>query len=92
MITSLSGYERAPVSKIEKLEGGFSKALLMTTEDGCEYIAKIPCPNAGRPMYCTESEVAVLNFSKKNSPGIGHNISANGFYCLSTNLYDDSRS
>ncbi|KAE8402309.1 kinase-like domain-containing protein [Aspergillus pseudonomiae] len=62
VITSLSGSERAPVSKIEKLEGGFSKALLMTTEDGCEYIAKIPCPNAGRPMYCTESEVAVLNF------------------------------
>lgn len=46
------------------MEGGFSKALLMTTLDGAEYIVKIPCPNAGRPMYCTASEVAVLNFGK----------------------------
>ncbi|GES66750.1 aminoglycoside phosphotransferase [Aspergillus terreus] len=50
------------VSKIEKMEGGFSKALLVTTVDGSEYIVKIPCPNAGRPMYCTASEVAVLSF------------------------------
>ncbi|OJJ51377.1 hypothetical protein ASPZODRAFT_127446 [Penicilliopsis zonata CBS 506.65] len=62
VVASVSGSKRSPVSKIEKLEGGFSKALLMTTEDGSEYIVKIPCPNAGRPMYCTASEVAVLDF------------------------------
>nr|ADI24944.1 unknown [Penicillium aethiopicum] len=47
------------------MEGGFSKALTVRTLDGGEYIVKIPCPNAGRPMYCTASEVAVLDFVRK---------------------------
>lgn len=47
------------------MEGGFNKALLITTQDASEYIVKIPCPNAGRPMYCTASEVAVLRFSER---------------------------
>jgi hypothetical protein len=46
------------------MEGGFSKALLMMMENGAEVIAKIPCSNAGRPMYSTASEVAVLNFGE----------------------------
>lgn len=64
VIAGISRTGARQVSKIEKMEGGFSKALLMTTMDGSEYIVKIPCPNAGRPMYCTASEVAVLNFGK----------------------------
>jgi hypothetical protein len=52
----------APVSKIDKMEGGFSKAFLMTTDDGAEVVAKSPCPNAGRAMYSTASEVAVLQY------------------------------
>lgn len=66
VIAGISGTrDPSPVSRIEKMEGGFSKALLVTTLDGSEYIVKIPCPNAGRPMYCcTASEVAVLNFGK----------------------------
>ncbi|KAJ5791178.1 uncharacterized protein N7518_008189 [Penicillium psychrosexuale] len=62
VIASISRTGALRVSKIEKMEGGFSKALLVTTLDGSEYIVKIPCPNAGKPMYCTASEVAVLNF------------------------------
>ncbi|PLB39970.1 uncharacterized protein BDW47DRAFT_4627 [Aspergillus candidus] len=46
------------------MEGGFSKALLMKTVDGSSYIVKMPCLNAGKPMYCTASEVAVLDFGK----------------------------
>jgi hypothetical protein len=65
VVESVSGSERSPVLRVQKMEGGFSKALLMTTKDGSEYIVKIPCPNAGRSMYCTASEVAVLNFSEK---------------------------
>ncbi|KAL4920790.1 kinase-like domain-containing protein [Aspergillus aurantiobrunneus] len=60
VVGSISG-DRSSVSKIEKMEGGFSKALLMTTAAGSQYIVKIPCPNAGRRMYCTASEVAVLD-------------------------------
>lgn len=56
------GKDGAPVCKIDKMEGGFSKALLMTTEDGMEVIAKIPCPNAGRAKYSTASEAAVLEY------------------------------
>ena len=55
-----------PVCKIDKMEGGFSKALLMTTEDGVEVVAKIPCPNAGRAMYSTASEAAVLQYGVKS--------------------------
>lgn len=58
------------------MEGGFSKALLITREDGSQYIAKIPCPCAGRPMYCTASEVAVLKFSKITKP-INSNLGIN---------------
>lgn len=44
------------------MEGGFSKALLMTMDNGTEVVAKIPCPNAGRAMYSTASEAAVLQY------------------------------
>ena len=47
------------VCKIDKMEGYFIKAFLMTREDGTEVIAKIPCPNAGRAKYSTASEAAV---------------------------------
>ncbi|CAG8900242.1 unnamed protein product [Penicillium egyptiacum] len=67
MVASLSGTGAPRVSSIDKMEGGFSKALLMTTLDGSEYIVKIPCPNAGRPMHCTASEVAVLNFVRTHT-------------------------
>ncbi|KAJ6112899.1 hypothetical protein N7512_008223 [Penicillium capsulatum] len=67
VIASIPGAGALQVSQIEKMEDGFSKALLVTTADGAEYIVKIPCPNAGRPMYCTASEVAVLNFVKTHT-------------------------
>lgn len=64
LVASVSGFQKSPVCKIDKMEGGFSKALLMMMENGSEVIAKIPCSNAGRPMYSTASEVAVLNFGE----------------------------
>lgn len=50
----------SPVVQIDKMEGGFNKALLLTREDGQEYLAKLPCPNAGPSHFTTASEVAVL--------------------------------
>ncbi|KAJ8107252.1 hypothetical protein OPT61_g8997 [Boeremia exigua] len=47
-----------------KLEGGFSKALLMRKEDGQQIVVKIPFPIAGPPKYTTASEVAVLHYLK----------------------------
>lgn len=44
------------------MEGGFSKALHMTKEDGTEVIAKIPSPNAGPARYTTASEVAIMKY------------------------------
>lgn len=64
MVASIGGSVKSPVLKIDKLEGGFSKALLMTTENGSEYIVKIPCVIAGRPKYCTASKVVVLDFGE----------------------------
>lgn len=61
MVTSITK-DGACVAKIDKMEGGFSKALLITTEDGAEVVPKIPCPNAGRTVYSTASEAAVLQY------------------------------
>ncbi|KAI4166572.1 MAG: hypothetical protein LQ343_007942 [Gyalolechia ehrenbergii] len=57
----------SPVCKVDKFEGGFSKALLMTTADGMEVVAKIPGPTAGRAMYSTASEAAVLSYVKSHT-------------------------
>ena len=43
-------------------EGQYSKAFLLTMDDGKRVIAKIPYPNAGRPHYTTASEVATMDF------------------------------
>ena len=58
----------ASVYKIDKMERGFSKAIVMTTEDGMEAVAKIPCPNAGRAKYSTASEAAVLQYGVLSFP------------------------
>ncbi|KAK2734458.1 hypothetical protein FQN57_001693 [Myotisia sp. PD_48] len=57
----------SPVSRIDKMEGGFNKALLLTMDNGMELIAKLPCPNAGPLRYNTESEVAVLEFVRSST-------------------------
>jgi hypothetical protein len=61
---STGGQNYSPVHAIEKMEGGFSKALLLRKEDGSEIIAKIPFPIAGPPKYTTASEVATLEYRK----------------------------
>ena len=43
-------------------EGQFSKAFLLTMDDGKRVIAKVPNPNAGRSHYTTASEVATMDF------------------------------
>ncbi|KAL2872274.1 uncharacterized protein BJX67DRAFT_368997 [Aspergillus lucknowensis] len=48
----------SPISSIDKLEGGFNRALLMTAENGKEIIAKIPCPRVVPAEYSTASEAA----------------------------------
>jgi hypothetical protein len=55
-------FGETPVLRIDKMEGNFNKALLLTMRGGREVIAKIPCPNAGPPHYTTASEVATLEF------------------------------
>lgn len=52
----------SPIVKIDKREGGYNKALLMTAENGHSVIAKIPCPNIVPRGYGTASEGAVLKF------------------------------
>ncbi|KIX00111.1 uncharacterized protein Z518_10248 [Rhinocladiella mackenziei CBS 650.93] len=61
-IATSTGPSISPVREVEKLEGGFSKALRVQKEDGMELVAKIPCPIAGPARYTTASEVAVLEY------------------------------
>ncbi|KDB22282.1 hypothetical protein H109_05808 [Trichophyton interdigitale MR816] len=66
-VVSKSDSTVSKVTKIEKMEGGFHKALLMSLENGTEVVAKIPCPNAGLPMLSTASEAAVLEFVRTHT-------------------------
>lgn len=48
---------------IEKYpDGMFSKAFLMTMDDGTKVVAKVPNPNAGNAHFTTASEVATMDF------------------------------
>ncbi|KAJ5102422.1 hypothetical protein NUU61_004644 [Penicillium alfredii] len=66
MVSSLPAV-RSPIVKIDKREGGYNKALLMTAESGHTVITKLPCPNIVPREYGTASEVAVLKFVKSRS-------------------------
>jgi hypothetical protein len=59
-VAASAGISKSPIRMIEKMEGGFSKALLMSKEDGTEVVAKLPFSIAGPPKYLTASEAAVL--------------------------------
>ncbi|CAE6998145.1 hypothetical protein P3342_000765 [Pyrenophora teres f. teres] len=61
-VAAAAGGSSSPIKAIDKMEGGFSKALIMRKEDGSEVVAKIPFSIAGPPKYTTASEVAVLTF------------------------------
>ncbi|OBT41089.1 hypothetical protein VE00_09345 [Pseudogymnoascus sp. WSF 3629] len=65
--SAAAGPEPSPITAVEKMEGGFSKAFLMKRKNGTEVIAKLPCRNAGPPKLTTASEVAVLQYIKQNT-------------------------
>jgi hypothetical protein len=64
-VAASAGGPLSPIQAIEKLEGGFSRALLMRKYYEQEIIVKIPFPIAGPPRYTTASEVAVLYYRKR---------------------------
>ncbi|GAM87917.1 hypothetical protein ANO11243_059450 [Dothideomycetidae sp. 11243] len=59
---SCSSY--SSIVAVDKHEGGFSKAFVMTKADGTEVVAKIPCSFAGPPILTTACEVGILEYSK----------------------------
>ena len=59
----------SPIVKINKKEGGYNKALLMTADNGRTILAKIPCRNIVPPRYSTASEVAVLELGRPAPQG-----------------------
>ncbi|KAK2871604.1 hypothetical protein FQN49_003020 [Arthroderma sp. PD_2] len=67
LVSSVAGEGASRVCKIDKTEGSFHKALLMTLQNGTEVVAKIPCPHAGMSTYSTASEVAVMEFVRTNT-------------------------
>ncbi|KAJ5584255.1 Aminoglycoside phosphotransferase [Penicillium hispanicum] len=66
-IAAGAGGTPSHVTAIEKMEGGFSKALLMQKANGTGVIAKIPCRIAGPPSLTTTTEVAVLEYVRRNT-------------------------
>ncbi|EAU39256.1 predicted protein [Aspergillus terreus NIH2624] len=61
-IAARAGGSISRITAIEKLEGGFSKALLMKRENGSKLIAKVPCHIAGPAYLTTTSEVGTLEY------------------------------
>ena len=54
---------------IEKYpDGQYTKAFLMTMDDGKQVVAKVPNPNAGHSHLTTASEVATMEFVMLISP------------------------
>ncbi|MCJ1334838.1 hypothetical protein MMC09_000103 [Bachmanniomyces sp. S44760] len=50
---------------IEKYpDGQYTKAFLMTMDDGKQVVAKVPNPNAGHSHLTTASEVATMEFAR----------------------------
>ncbi|KFZ10768.1 hypothetical protein V501_05040 [Pseudogymnoascus sp. VKM F-4519 (FW-2642)] len=80
-VSAAAGPEPSPITAVEKMEGGFSKAFLMKRENGTEVIAKLPCRNAGPPKLTTASEVAVLQYIKQNT-----DLPVPGVYSWSSNI------
>ncbi|RAL04249.1 uncharacterized protein BO80DRAFT_422605 [Aspergillus ibericus CBS 121593] len=66
-VAAAVGGDSSPITSIEKMEGGFSKALLMKKENGIEVIAKIPCHIAGPASLTTACEVGVLEYVRKHT-------------------------
>lgn len=65
-VSSIASRSCVAVRKLP--EGQYSKAFLLTMDDGKRVIAKVPNPNAGRPHYTTASEVATMDFVSIISP------------------------
>ena len=61
-IAASSTASRSCVAVRKLPEGQYSKAFLLTMDNGKRVIAKVPNPNAGRPHYTTASEVATMDF------------------------------
>lgn len=57
----------ASVQSCQKLEGGFSKAFIITTDDGKRLVAKFPTSVAGPPSLVTNSEVATISYCMLSS-------------------------
>lgn len=61
-VAASAGSSQSPIRTIEKMEGGFSKALLMSKEEGAQAVVKLPFSIAGPQKYLTASEAAVLQY------------------------------
>ncbi|KAE8140230.1 phosphotransferase enzyme family protein [Aspergillus pseudotamarii] len=64
-VAASAGGDLSRITTVEKLEGGFSKALLMKKENGKEIVAKLACRIAGPASLTTASEVGVLEYVRK---------------------------
>ncbi|EDN06377.1 predicted protein [Histoplasma mississippiense (nom. inval.)] len=51
------------IKSCQKLEGGFSRAFVITTNNGRQVVAKFPTSVAGPARYVTNSEVATITYS-----------------------------
>ena len=73
-VAASAGGDLSRITTVEKLEGGFSKALLMKKENGKEVVAKLACRIAGPASLTTASEVGVLEYCMYSLPDRGFSV------------------
>ncbi|KAM5435762.1 hypothetical protein MferCBS31731_006211 [Microsporum ferrugineum] len=66
-VAAAAGNSKSPIVAVEKMEGGFCKALLMKKADGTEVVAKLPSKLVRPPKYSTASEVATLKYVQQHT-------------------------
>ncbi|KAK2765358.1 hypothetical protein FQN54_008204 [Arachnomyces sp. PD_36] len=55
------------IESCQKLEGGFSRAFIITTNDESRVVAKFPTSVAGPARYVTNSEVATITYLREHT-------------------------
>ncbi|QSS65906.1 hypothetical protein I7I51_06757 [Histoplasma capsulatum] len=55
------------IKSCQKLEGGFSRAFVITTNNGRQVVAKFPTSVAGPARYVTNSEVATITYLRRHT-------------------------
>ena len=60
------------IAKYKKIEGGFNRVFIFTTDNEKSIVARLPFHHAGPPRLTTSSEVATVQYCELPFTGLKH--------------------